>query len=208
MCNVDTGVCIRIREFGKRFWTAYNKEGEKITDSREIEGLLDPTGKTEEQIIADQARAAYLMLLVTHPEIEGDPNAELKLDEAYNSNSDATWFTVDVKIDGETVTLKIGIDERDMYITEDGKVIYGQTKLIEEKNENTTITIRLFQKAFSSLAALFHVVGHEGQHAVDMVRMNEEAATEKRAYDWNRRNDRTYPYYIPWPWIYPIPSGE
>ncbi|MGD2250831.1 MAG: hypothetical protein PVF58_20730 [Candidatus Methanofastidiosia archaeon] len=68
--------------------------------------------------------------------------------------------------------------------------------------------MRLFQIAFSSVAALDHIVGHEGQHAVDILRMGDKKATEKRAYDWNRRNDGTYPFYIPWPFDRPIPSGE
>jgi RHS repeat-associated protein len=210
MCNVDTGVCIKFFEDGRDGWIAYDENG-VITSSTEIEGLLDPTDKTEEKRIADQARATYLMLLVTHPEIEGDPNEDIELDKELNSEfEESTWFTVNVKINGESVTLKIGIDEKDKYIKQNGDVIYGFADVHKEKDSagkvtEVTISIHMYQLAFSSLAVLFHVVGHEGQHAVDLVENNE--TSEKSAYDWNRRNDGTFPFYIPWPFERPIPSG-
>lgn len=49
------------------------------------------------------------------------------------------------------------------------------------------------QKAFSSVAALFHMAGHEGQHIVDY--MSESHTSEQSAWGWNSRND-SYPSLI------------
>ncbi len=63
----------------------------------------------------------------------------------------------------------------------------------------------LFLEVFSSIETLFHVVGHEGQHILDLVKTGQ--APESNAYYWNRENDNKKPYFIPWPWIEPIPTG-
>ncbi|MBU7047927.1 MAG: RHS repeat-associated core domain-containing protein, partial [Theionarchaea archaeon] len=202
MCDVNTGRCFRIREFGKKVWTAYDEDGNKITDSQEIESLLDQTGKTQEQIDKDQARAAYLMLLVTHPEIEGNPDAVLVPADFLNTEH-TTWFEVTVTVDGEEATLYIGIDDRPEYKGSSGNSYYGDTY----KRFDGSIQITLFQNAFTSVAALFHVVGHEGQHMVGLLRNDEELTSEVSAYDWNRKNDNKEPYFIPWPWVWSIPYG-
>lgn len=194
MCDVNTGRCIRIRETGNRYWTAYDADGNKITDSREIEGLIaseDPK---------DQARAAYLMLLVTHPEIEGDPSQE-PLDIEFDTGSEyTTWFSFEVTIDGEPVIIHIGIDSRMQKEIPGSEPYYGESDLVYLGGDESVVKeayMVLYQKAFSSVATLYHIVGHEGQHVVDLIRVG--STNEASAFKWNKNNDFAPPYYIPFP---------
>jgi RHS repeat-associated protein len=161
MCNAGTGRCIRHHEWDNPHgpgWTAYDANGEKITDSKEIENLILSTDT------ADHARAAYLMLLVSHPEIEGDPDQEaIVFDEG-----SIPFYEYTVTIGGESVAIKIGISS-DLYKPKGEDRIYGETMDIERGKE---YQITLYQKVFSSVAFLFHIVGHEGQHVIDHIRVS------------------------------------
>jgi hypothetical protein len=68
-----------------------------------------------------------------------------------------------------------------------------------EIREGKEYQIALFQKVFSSVAFLFHIVGHEGQHVIDYIKKGKEGVTEPSAYAWNARNDYVPPYYLPFP---------
>jgi RHS repeat-associated protein len=205
MCNVNSGVCTWIYETrsskdseDKPSWTAKDANDDTITNSTEIEDLLDPAGKTEEQRIADQARAAYLMLLITHPEIEGKPDQKgvliLKTDEI-------SYFLFTIFYEGEEHLLIIAISlEYSNTDPERGPVgalaLTGNNIVYMGKN---TITMILFQGAFESYAHLYHIVGHEGVHIVD--RLNTPGyegydifTMESRAYLWNLRHLSDVPY--------------
>ena len=70
MCTGDgeNRVCV---EFTANGWVATKSEGKntvEITDSKEIAELMNSDDP------ADQARAVYLMLLITYPAIQGDPS--------------------------------------------------------------------------------------------------------------------------------------
>jgi len=96
MCTGDgeNRVCI---EFTANGWIAtgyYNggTTGVPITDSKEITALMNSDDPT------DQARAAYLMLLITHPSIQGarDENGNLLQgtinEDLTNAHAHSTWF--------------------------------------------------------------------------------------------------------------------
>jgi RHS repeat-associated protein len=195
MCSVDTGVCYRFFEWVKPgrgiSWAAYDASGNRITDSQQIEELLDPIGKTEEEIKASQAKAAYLMLLVSHPEIEGDPDQNHVI---WGEGGSRTYFEYKVTVNGESVVILIGIDDNLHGYDEYGNIEYAHMR---ELNEKKTYEIVFYQKAFSSVAALFHMAGHEGQHIVDY--MSESHTSEQSAWGWNGRNDCSPPYYMPFP---------
>ncbi|MGC1120082.1 MAG: RHS repeat-associated core domain-containing protein [Candidatus Methanofastidiosia archaeon] len=207
MCNVDSGVCTWIYETrsnrdseDKPSWTAKDPSGDTITDSTEIESLLDPTGKTEEQKIEDQAQAAYLMLLITHPEIEGELTQSgvliLKTDEI-------SYFLFIIEYEGEEHLLIIAIS-LEYSNTDPGRGPVGALALtgnnIKYMGKNV-ITMILFQGAFESFAHLYHVVGHEGVHAVQRLNrpgydLDPEYTPEIQAYLWNYYHSRDVPY--PW----------
>ena len=200
MCNVGTGVCIVFTADG---WTAYDKNGNKITDSEEMAQLLDKTDKDEEQIAADQARAVYLMLLITHPEIEGDPRQEGKLNEKMASDL-RTWFSFEVTINGESQTIYIGIDERSYYLDSEGKIIYGEFYGYKPEEDVFEVQIIIYQDAFSSIAFLFHIVGHEGAHMLDFLSGYDlgKNSRERTAYAWNL----AYSWIFPCPFEFKIPK--
>ncbi|MBU7009046.1 MAG: hypothetical protein HXS46_00030, partial [Theionarchaea archaeon] len=195
MCDANSGKCLRFYEWVKPgrgvTWTAYDANGNKITDSLEIESLLDPTGKSEKQIKADQAKAAYLMLLVTHPEIEGDPNQDPS--NVCDEGGIRVYFEYEVTIDGKSINIMIGIDDRAHGYDKFGNTIYAYTRKVSERE----FEIVFYQQALSSVEALFHMAGHEGQHVVDYVTTG--STTEESAWAWNARNDLAPPYYVPFP---------
>jgi RHS repeat-associated protein len=183
MCNIDTGVCIRVFEDGRDGWAAYDENG-KITDSEEIEKLIAGND-------AQKAHAAYLMFLVTHPEIEGDPGQEPK---DWGKGKNTHFFEYEVTIDGQPVTLIIGVDDRPHDYDKYGNIEYAHMNEVEIGKEYQIV---FFQEAFSSVAALFHLAGHEGQHVVDYIRTGK--TTEESAWGWNRRNDFVPPFYMAFP---------
>ncbi len=66
---------------------------------------------------ADRARAVYLMLLVTHPSIQGDPTDDGEYNELLSKNPDeSTWYTFKITIDGTEYTLYIGIYKDYAYV--------------------------------------------------------------------------------------------
>jgi hypothetical protein len=144
---------------------------------------------------AEQARAAYLMLLITHPEIQGDPSQAGSLNDAMsNISRTSTWFDFEVEIFGETQTIHIGIDEREYFLRQNGEVIYGEFIKIRNKDSPPTLELRLYQTAFSSIPMLFHIVGHEGAHMLDLLAeysktddpfFEELFSRERTAYGWN-----------------------
>jgi RHS repeat-associated protein len=189
MCNVDTGVCIRVFEGGRDGWAAYDENG-KITDNEEIETLIASDDPAKQ--------AQYLMLLVTHPEIEGDPNQQ-PLDVYFDTGSKyTTWFSFKVTINDHPVIVHIGIDIRD-YKLVNGVEYFGEMDeiILEDKAPIREFYIIFYQMAFSSVATLYHIAGHEGQHAVDY--MGKNATSEKSAFAWNARHDCMPPFYIPFP---------
>jgi RHS repeat-associated protein len=193
MCNVGNGVCTRYYEWYRPngiAWTAYDKNGEKITDSKEIQELLDETDKDAAQIREDKARAVYLMLLITHPEIEGDPNQIPKI------LSDG-GFRYEVSIEGEKVYIWIKI--RDEWESEEGH--YADTfpsSYMEESGEFVDmIKIVVYQATFQSIAWLYHIIGHEGVHVYELATI--ATTYEYHAYMWNLRH-----VYHP----FPFPLGR
>jgi RHS repeat-associated protein len=193
MCTGDgeNRVCI---EFTANGWIAtgyYNGDttGVPITDSEEITALMNSDDP------ADQARAAYLMLLIAHPEIQGarDENGNLlpgDLNEQMsNVSNSTTWFDFHVNVNEEEYTIHIGIDSRYHYIGKTGNIYYGE--FIEaEFGEHVDLEIKLYQGAFSSISMLFHVVGHEGVHLLDCIAGREPF--EKTAYAWNYNYSRMF----------------
>jgi RHS repeat-associated protein len=196
MCNVETGACYRFFEWMNPknkglSWVAYDANGDKITDNIEIENLLDPTGKTKKEIKADQAKAAYLMLLVTHPEIEGDP------DQAGIFKEEAGAYEFIVRVDGEEVKLWIVISEDWMSNKEEPGRMLETFQFTGNGKKEKLMLITLYQWAFKSVFHLYHVMGHEGQHLVDLVRTG--TTNEESAFAWNKSHDYAPPYYIPFP---------
>ncbi len=184
MCD-EKDVCIRFIDDG---WTAYDANGNKITDSEEMAKLLDPTGKDEKKRIEDQAKAAYLMLLITHPEIQGDPGQEGKL---LAEGGYIFW----VDIEGERVPIWIWISK--LFESDKGDLAYSSlTKWEIEKGVFIDIIkLIVYQGAFQSVAHLFHVMGHEGVHIYELVTLGE--TSEKNSYRWNL--DHLFsPFAYPW----------
>lgn len=184
ICDVKTGHCIRIDETGSGGWTACDENNHVITTSDEIQALMASENP------ADKARAVYLMLLVTHPEIEGDPGQFQVVPSMVDD--DATWFDYDVVINGKEETIRVGISTESFYLGLDPltgrtKKTYAITwKAIDGGEE--IIKMLVFQYAFLSVGRLFHVIGHEGVHVVDYssgMPMSERQ-WEQRAWNWNR----------------------
>jgi hypothetical protein len=99
-----------------------------------------------------------------------------------------------VEIFGETKTIHIGIDEREYFLRQNGEVVYGEFIKIEEGSKTPTLELRLFQAAFSSVSTLFHIIGHEGAHLLDLLAwysetddpfFEERFSRERTAYGWN-----------------------
>ena len=184
MCNVDTGVCItyycNYKKDGIQ-WTAYNANGEKITDSAEIEKLMNSENPV------DRARAVYLMLLMTHPEIEGDPNQEeIPMTEGYR---------YEVSIEGEKAYVWIVLS--DAFESAEGH--YAETFLMGWKEDDGTIVdmvrLTVYKATFQSIAWFYHVIGHEGVHVYEYVLLG--TTYEYNAYMWNLRHVYHYPFPFP-----------
>jgi len=152
MCTGDgeNRVCI---EFTANGWIATKGEGKnavKITDSKEITALMNSDDP------ADQARAAYLMYLITHPEIQGDHN---QIGECL---ADGYLYWAD--IEGKNTPVWIYISE----LFESDKGQSATVSLTQWEMGNgvfiDTIKLVVYQSAFQSVAHLFHVIGHEGVH--------------------------------------------
>ena len=188
MCD-PSGTCIIFTESG---WIAKDKNGNIITTSDEIEGLLDETGKTKAKIKEDKAKAVYLMLLVTHPEIEGDPSQVGVLTQE--------GYVFLVQIDGEDAAVLIDID--DAWVSEEGwpaSAMY-MGYAVEKGRVIPAVKITVYQSAFQSVAHLYHVIGHEGQHVYDLVTTDGTISRyelEFNGYWWNFTH-RYGPFPYPW----------
>ncbi len=194
-------VCIDFYENGQWAATGYyngSTVGVPITDSDKIEQLMKSINP------ADRARAVYLMLLVTHPSIQGDPTQNGTYIEEISDESD-NRYSFNVIINGEEYTLFIGISEDYGYVrTSDGKMLYASADKSPEKGSNSFF-MTVYQGAFSSVAALFHIIGHEGVHILDMLDENasqDKYVMETRAYRWERYHSWLFPWPFgkaPWP---------
>lgn len=155
-----------------------------------MQELLDETDKNAAQIKEDKARAVYLMLLITHPEIEGDPNQIPEI--MYDGG-----FRYEVSIEGEKVHIWIKI--RDEWESESGH--YADTVLGLYKEESgefvDMIKIVVYQATFQSIAWLYHIIGHEGVHVYELATIGK--TYEYHAYMWNLRH-----VYHP----FPFPLGR
>jgi len=187
LCNYETGVCMLVychyRKDGLK-WTAYNTKGEKITDSKQMEDLLS-SGKLE-----DQAKAAYLMLLITHPEIQGDPaqNGTLQTEGYMNEG-----YLFEVAIEGEKVYVWIVI--RDEFESAEGYPAYTFLMgIVEGGKMIDVIKLTIFQSAFQSYTHLYHVIGHEGVHIYELATTG--FTSEVYAFKWNLEHANSVPY--PW----------
>ncbi|MBU7047643.1 MAG: hypothetical protein HXS54_14510, partial [Theionarchaea archaeon] len=208
LCDVDSGHCNRILEGGQGGWIAYDEEGNIITTSQQIEGLIASENP------ADQAYAVYLMLLVTHPEIGGV--SEMQTDPSMIQD-DATSFDYEVTIDGESQIIRIIISKKPFKITQNaytGEIYkaYANTNKAYDSNLGRIITLTVYQHAFASVARLFHVIGHEGVHVIDVFRLGEGKTnkkfwdeSEQRAKAWNRLHGMSD--LFPWP-LYPPPRHD
>jgi len=186
ICDVDSGRCIRIKEGGKGGWIAYDENDNVITTSEEIESLMasdDP---------AKRARAVYLMLLITHPEIEGEYDQFAEAPSMIDDDG-TEWFDYDVEIRGKKETIRIGISPEPFYLGPDpltGKTIkaYALTWKAIDGSKGEIIKVKVFQYAFLSIARLFHVIGHEGVHVVDFSSGKPPSPRqwEQKAMNWNR----------------------
>ena len=208
LCDVGSGHCNRILEGGQGGWIAYDEKGNIITTSQQIEGLIASENP------ADQAYAVYLMLLVTHPEIEGA--SEMQTDPSMIQD-DATSFDYEVTIDGENQIIRIIISKKPFKIGRDphtGKIYkaYANTNKAHDSKLDRIITLTVYQHAFASVARLFHVIGHEGVHIIDVSRLGEGKLSKKfwdeseqRAKAWNRLHRMSD--LFPWP-LYPPPRHD
>lgn len=145
---------------------------------------------------ADQARAVYLMLLVTHPEIEGD------WDQKGEPFQDGYLFWVDITFDDHSERAAIWIIIEDEFLSAEGWPAHTSLRgyLTEEGDVLSMERLTVYQAAFQSYAHLYHVVGHEGCHVYDLVRTNGDITDwelELNAYKWNL--DHAY-NPIPYPW--------
>ena len=109
---------------------------------------------------ADQARAAFLMLLMTHPEIAGDPSQMgMIVDGGY-----LFWVT----IEGKDAPIWIYISR--LFESDEGH--YADTQYVGYVDGDDVmggIELVVYQAAFQSIAHLYHVIGHEGCHVYDLI---------------------------------------
>ncbi|MGD2247385.1 MAG: RHS repeat-associated core domain-containing protein, partial [Candidatus Methanofastidiosia archaeon] len=191
MCHVDGG-CRWVRESrsssdpDRPDWVAYDANGDKITDSDEMETLLTSDDK------ADQAKAVYLMFLVTHPEIQGDPT---QMGDPYGPG-----YLFNITIEGEDIPLWIYISDEfadpkgNLATTNLTKIDLGDGILRDG------IHLTVYQGAFQSLAHLYHVIGHEGCHVYDLITTGgniSDAELEFNGYMWNLNHANGL---FPYPW--------
>jgi RHS repeat-associated protein len=176
----ENRVCI---EFTANGWRATKGEGKnavEITNSKEITALINSDDP------ADQARAAYLMLLITHPEIQGDPNQIGKEIE--------TGYLFSATIEDEEVELWIIISNE--FFSEEGQYATTDinTYIKEDGTYSKVIKIRVFQSTFQSINHLYHIIGHEGVHVYELATTGK--TTEIYSYMWNFTH-RCFPFAYP-----------
>lgn len=128
------------------------------------------------------------MLLMTHPEIQGDSTQTSKL--MYDGG-----FRYEITIEGEKVYIWITIMKESE--SEDGHLADTILTGWKEKNGEMIDMVRIivYQAAFQSYAHLYHVIGHEGVHAYELAVYG--STTEENAYKWNL--DHAY-NPVPYPW--------
>lgn len=179
-------------------WTAYDKNGNEIVNNQEWEELI--ASKDPE----DQARAAFIMLLLTHPDIEydGDPMTD-SLTELpdFGGSFNTRNFLFRITYKGEEHLLIISISPHQA--GPNGELGLTGTMTIEIEGEGMKDAIRmiLFQGAFESYAHLYHIVGHEGVHIKQRLNskgyiLRDPITPEIAAYLWNYHHSMIVPY--PW----------
>jgi len=110
-----------------------------------------------------------------------------------------SWFDFKVKVNGVEQTIHIIIDERNFDVqtdqeTGDEYIVYATTgtKWKNIETEQFEITIHLYQDAFASVAMLFHIMGHEGCHMLDI--LAKRKVSETTAYAWNLNYSIIFPF--------------
>ncbi len=171
-------VCLEVFENG---WAFYDGKGNKLVGSND----KDP---------ASQARAVYLMLLFTHPEIKGSPTQE--------GIPFAGGYIYTVTIEGKEIELWIRIREEFDSGGAEGHFasasnIFSLEIRPGEFRDATRLTV--YQGAFQSIAALYHTIGHEGVHIYELATSN--GTSEANAYWWNL-------IHATGPFPYPYDIGE
>ena len=138
MCTGD-GESRRCFEYTEKGWIAYDGEGNKIASSAEIQEHLDQGNRLEAVMLILQALGFTI--------------------DSYNdvSTEDAPDGSIKVIINDTEITIKLG-GTHETKPTTKGSVDYPWV-------EGEAFSIHIYDPAFTSVNQLFHVVGHEMQHA-------------------------------------------
>ena len=177
----ENRVCI---EFTANGWRATKGEGKnavEITDSKEITALMNSDDPE------DQARAAYLMLLITHPEIQGDPSQ-------IGENFEGGYLYYGM-INGEEIELWI-IISNELFSEEGQSATVGlRGHMRDDGTYVKLLKITVYQDTFQSINHLYHVIGHEGVHVYEYVMFG--TTFESNAFKWNLSHV-LYPFPYPY----------
>ena len=180
MCNVNTGVCIRVNSAAGT-WSAYKENGEKITDSDQINALIDE-GKQGALL-----EATRLLLLVLGYTVE-EHNIEIVDDH------------IEMTVDGMTVKVYPKFDLRDEFQYE------GHTWLMADEGEGIWIRVDIIIGKEIPCNGLIQLLGHEMVHVHQFTsgryqdwvnEYNEEVAkalAEIEAATWNFDHLMLFPY--------------
>jgi RHS repeat-associated protein len=138
MCTGD-GESRRCFEYTEKGWIAYDGEGNKIASSAEIQEHLDQGNRLETVMLILQALGFTI--------------------DSYNdvSTEDAPDGSIKVIINDTEITIKLG-GTHETKPNAKGSVDYPWV-------EGEAFSIHIYDSAFTSVNKLFHVVGHEMQHA-------------------------------------------
>jgi RHS repeat-associated protein len=177
----DNRVCF---EFTANGWRATKGEGKnavEVTNSKEITELMNSDDP------ADQARAVYLMLLITHPEIQGDPSQ-------IGENFEGGYLYYGV-INGEEIELWITISN-ELFSEEGQSATVGLRGHMRDDGIYVEILkITVYQDTFQSINHLYHVIGHEGVHVYEYITFG--ITFESNAFKWNLSHV-LYPFPYPY----------
>ena len=140
MCTGD-GESRRCFEYTEKGWIAYDGEGNKIASSAEIQEHLDQGNRLEAVMLILQALGFTI--------------------DSYNdvSTEDAPDGSIKVIINDTEITIKLGGTNKD----KENPSASGKTN--RPSNEGDPFSIHIYDSAFTSVNKLFHIVGHEMQHA-------------------------------------------
>jgi hypothetical protein len=103
-----------------------------------------------------------------------------------------------VTLEGEDILIWIIVSGEWMSEKEEPARMKDTFRINEDGTLTKMMEVVVYRWAFKSVFHLYHAIGHEGQHIVDLV--TKGYTDEESAIGWNRSHHYIFPYYMLFPY--------